>query len=389
MSLYDDLGVRRLINAWGSVTILGGSLMPPAVLEAMNEAARSFVRLRELQEKAGARIAELVGVEAALVSSGAAGGILLSVAACLTGRDPERIARLPDTREIPNEVIVVASERPNYMYQAAEMVGARLIQVGTADQLTPEDFAAAIGPRTAAILLIVATLDQQRRRSPRVTATIANVAAVGRAAGVPVIVDAAAELPPTANLRRFLDEGADLAIFSGGKALRGPQSSGLVLGRRDLIEAAAMNNNPNSAVGRSLKVGKEEIAGLVKAVELYLQRDEEAELRAWTERSRRVAEGLAGLPGVRAEVVADGRYVRPPITPVCLVHLEEDVLGASAREIHQRLLDGQPAIGTGLFDGGLVVNPMMLAEGEEQIVIDQLRKRLPSTPLRAGSSSLS
>lgn len=373
MGLYEDLGVKRLINGWGSVTILGGSVMPEPVLQAMLDAARSYVTLRDLQDRAGARIAELVGVDAALISSGAAGGIALAAAACITGKDKERISALPHTDGLKNEIVVARSGRPNYMYQAAEHVGGNLIEVGSADRLEPEDFAAAIGPRTGAVLLIAATLDRQRASSPGVTATIGNVAALAKQANVPVIVDAAAELPPKANFRVFLDMGADLAIFSGGKALRGPQASGLVVGRRDLIEAAALNNNPYSAIGRPMKVGKEEIAGLVQAVELYVQRDEKAELRTWEARSRHIAEALVEVRGVRTEVVTSGLYSRPPIVPVCLVHVDAVASGRSKGELAKRLMEGEPGIGVGQFEGGLVVNPMMLADGEEAIVARQLR----------------
>jgi len=374
VGIYEELGVRRFINAWGTVTILGGSVMPEPVVQAMVDAARSYVTLRELQDRAGARIAEMVGVEAALVSSGAAGGITLAAAACITGADWDRVYRLPDTSGLKNEIVVVQAKRPNYMYQAAEHVGARLIHVGSPERVAPEDFSAAIGPRTAAVLLVVASLDHQRDRSSGVTATVENVAAVARRAGVPVIVDAAAELPPTANFRAFLAMGADLAIFSGGKALRGPQSTGLIVGRGDLIGAAAMNNNPNSSIGRPMKVGKEEMAGLVKAVEIYVQRDEEAELRRWEATCHRVAEQLAGVPGVRTEVVVSGRYARPPIVPVCLIHL--DSAGVTRDEVDRRLMGGDPGIGVGKFDGGLIVNPMTLLEGEEIVVAQRLRDAL-------------
>lgn len=376
MGIYEDLGVKRLINAWGSVTILGGSLMPPPVLQAMEEAAQSYVRLRDLQDRAGARIAELAGVDAALVSSGAAGGILLAAAAAITGDRQDVVHRLPDTSGLKNEIVVARAHRPNYMYQAAEMVGARLVEVGSEDHLTTDDFAAAIGSQTAAVLLIAATLDRQRLLSPGVTATIPEVAGVARRAGVTVIVDAAAELPPVANLRAFLDQGADLAIFSGGKGLRGPQASGLVVGRRDLIAAAVLNNNPHSAVGRSLKVGKEEIAGLLKAVELAVARDEAADRRGWEAIAQRVADGVADLPGVRGEVAVSGLYARPPETPVCLIHLDPSVLGQSAETIAQRLIDGEPGIGLGRFAGGLTMNPMMLSPGDDTLIIQQLRRVL-------------
>ena len=319
MGIYEELGVRRFINAWGTVTILGGSVMPEPVVQAMVDAARSYVTLRELQDRAGARIAEMVGVEAALVSSGAAGGITLAAAACITGADWDRVYRLPDTSGLKNEIVVVQAKRPNYMYQAAEHVGARLIHVGSPERVAPEDFSAAIGPRTAAVLLVVASLDHQRDRSSGVTATVENVAAVARRAGVPVIV-------------------------------------------------------PNSSIGRPMKVGKEEMAGLVKAVEIYVQRDEEAELRRWEATCHRVAEQLAGVPGVRTEVVVSGRYARPPIVPVCLIHL--DSAGVTRDEVDRRLMGGDPGIGVGKFDGGLIVNPMTLLEGEEIVVAQRLRDAL-------------
>ena len=376
MGIYDELGVRRLINASGTNTVLGGSLMPEPVLQAMLDAARSYVTLRELQDRAGARIAELVGVEAALISSGAAGGITLAAAACIAGADQDRIHRLPDTTGLKNEIVVVCSDRPNYMYQAAEHVGARLVHVGAPDRVSPEDFAEAIGPRTAAVLLIVATLDRMRACSAGVTATVESVCEVARRRGVPVLVDAAAELPPMANFRAFLEMGADVAIFSGGKAIRGPQCTGLVLGRRDLVEAAAMNNSPYSAIGRPMKVGKEEIAGLVRAVELFVQRDEQAELRDWERSSRRVAEALSGLPGVNAEVVASGIYARPPITPVCRVQVDEAVVGSPLGVVARRLLEGEPAVAVGRSDGCLIVNPMTLGRGEENAVAQQLLRVL-------------
>ena len=275
-------------------------------------------------------------------------------------------------------MIVVSGGRPNYMYQAAEAVGARLVHVGSAERVTPADFAAAIGPRTAAVLLIVATLDHQRARSAAVTATVETVAAVTRAAGVPLVVDAAAELPPADNLRAFLRQGADLVIFSGGKGIRGPQVSGLVLGRGDLVAAAAANNNPHSAIGRPLKVGKEEIAGLVRAVELFVARDEAAELAAWRAMAEHVAAALADLPGVRCTVGPDGRYCRPPVVPICLVHLDPTAGRPTPAEAAQRLFDGEPSIGVGRFDGGLVVNPIALAAGQERVVADSLRRLLSS-----------
>ena len=368
--IYEELGVRRVINAWGTKTVLGGSRMPPAVVEAMADAARSFVTLRELQERAGARIAELVGVEAAMVSSGAAGGILLAVAACIAGTDPAKVRRLP--RVEGKSEVVVGREEPNYIYQAAEAGGAQLVHVGAPDRLDADDVAAAITDRTAAVFLVVYMLDARYGRGAA-TATIPSVARIARARGVPLIVDAAGELPPTSNFRRFLDEGADLVVFSGGKALRGPQASGVVVGRRDLIAACHANNNPHSAIGRPCKVGKEEIAGLVRAVQLYVARDEAAEMASWQERMRALAAGLAGLPGVETEVAPQREHNRPAIVPGCFVTVDEARIGASKAALVERLAASEPPIAVGTFPRGLLLNPIELDPSEDALVAERIR----------------
>ncbi len=376
--IYAGLGVRPLINASGHNTAQGGSLMPPPVLEAMREAAGRYVQLRELQDAAGRRIAEVLGVEAALVSAGAASGILLATAACLTGDDRQRIWALPrPPGDAPrNEVVVLGSPRPNYMYQAAEAAGARLVEVGHEQgdgPLAPELFTQAFGRRTAAVLLVVATLDRLRPRTGGAEQFIAGVARAASAAGVPVLVDAAAELPPRANFRRFLDAGAAVAIFSGGKAIRGPQCTGLVLGRRDLIAAAALNNNPNTAIGRPMKVGKEEIAGLVRAVELFMAMDEAEQLRGWERQARTVVDALAGLPGVEAAVVAGhDHYGRPPVAPKAVIRLAPGHWPAP-EQVVRALLEGDPPIAISRFGGDLVVNPMTLEPGEIDVVAERLR----------------
>jgi L-seryl-tRNA(Ser) seleniumtransferase len=368
--IYEELGVRRVINAAGTKTVLGGSRMPQPVIDAMVDAARAFVTMRELQEKAGQRIAELVGVEAAMVSSGAAGGILLSVAACIAGTDPEKIRRLPHLED-RNEV-VVGQEEPNYIYQAAEAAGGRLVHVGARDRLDVDDFAAAIGDRTAAVFLVVYMLDRRRGRGAA-TATVPAMARLARARGVPVVVDAAGELPPTRNFRRFLDEGVDLVVFSGGKAIRGPQASGIVVGRRNLIAACHANNNPHSAIGRPCKVGKEEIAGLVRAVELYVQRDEAAELAAWEDRMRRMAVALEGVPGVETEVGPQREHNRPAIVPGCFVHLDQTRLGLTKEQVVERLSAGDAPVAVATFPHGVLVNPIELAPDEDDLVAARLR----------------
>src|SRR6516225_2328305 len=254
VDIYDRLGVRRVLNAQGSLSKIGGSLMAPEVLAAMGEAAQSFVEISEFLDKAGRHLAALIGVEAAFICSGAAAGLVLSTAACVAGKDPAKIFRLPDTQGMKNEVIIHRQQR-NHYDSCIRQAGVKLVEIGLARETHPWELENAISERTAAVVYFVA----YARRN---TLTLPQVVAIAHAARVPVIVDAADELPPATNLRRFTDEGADLAIFSGGKAIGGPQASGLILGNRDLIEACAVNAFPNYAIGRPMKIGKEEIAGL-------------------------------------------------------------------------------------------------------------------------------
>jgi D-glucosaminate-6-phosphate ammonia-lyase len=229
MHIYEQLGVRRVINAYEHLTRLGGSIMDPEVLAAMTEASQWYIDLDQLQERVGQRIAARIGVEAAYVTGGAAAGLLISAAACIAGTDPARITRLPDTRGMRNEIVVERSHRNRYDH-ALRQVGATFVEYGYARGTEPWELEAAITPQTAAVAYCVTNATPWSLPLP-------TVATIAHRHGLPVIVDAAAELPPAENLRRFVDEGGDLVVFSGGKGLRGPQPSGLILGRRDLIVA--------------------------------------------------------------------------------------------------------------------------------------------------------
>lgn len=375
MGIYDRIGLRPFINATGTVTVHGGSLMPPEVLDAMREAAVGFVDIPEFHEKAGRYLADLIGVPGAFISSGAAGGIAVAVAAALTGGDPAKAHDLPHVAGRPNEVVALRTGRPNYMHQAAEMVGGRIVEVGSRDAATVDDFAAALGRKTAAILYVYpyveATLEQAGDRA----ATVSAVAGVARRVGVPLIVDAAAEVPPREKLRRFHAEGADLAIFSGGKGIRGPQSTGLVVGRADLIAACRLNSNPASSVGRGMKVGKEEMAGLVRAVELFMEQDEAALFAGWERQSRVVADRLAGIPGIRAYVRAGDPRGRPPEVPRCFVEIEDPARGTS-RDLAERLAAGDPPVRVRALPNGIFAEPMTLQPGEEEVVGEQIARAL-------------
>ena len=273
MGFYDRLGVKTFINGVGTVTAIGGSIMRPEVVEAMQEASRSYVRLPDLLEKAGQRVAELAGVEAAYITAGAAAGVTISVAACMTGKNNARIHQLPNTRGMKDEVIIQVMQR-NYFELMIRLAGASLVEIGLANGTQDYHLESAINDQTAAIVHFVAF-------SLTSDLPIERVIEIGHKHGVPVIVDAAAEFPPFSALRRWADMGADLTIFSGGKGIRGPQSTGLILGRKDLIEACAMNASPNNGVDRPPKVGKEEIAGVVTALELFsIEEFERAEFQS-------------------------------------------------------------------------------------------------------------
>jgi len=362
MTIYETLGVRRVINASATLTRLGGSLMPPPVVAAMAEASGAFIDLPELQRKVGERIAEMTRNEAAFVSSGAAAGITASVAACIAGTDPELIDAFPYLEGAERtEVIVWHSQRNGYDY-AARQTGARLVTIGPEDGELEE----AISTRTACILWF-AGAHYARDAMP-----IEEVVAIAHARGVPVIVDAAAQIPPIANLWHFTrDVGVDIAIFSGGKGLRGPQSSGLVLGRRDLIDACRANSSPNQTIGRPMKVGKEELAGLLAAVEWWLAQDEAAVIAGYEQSVQRWLDGLANTPGVQAERGYPSEAGQPHgraiirFGPSC--PLTRDQIIAALWNRDPRI--AVAAIG----DNGIALNPQTLEPGEDAVVLDALR----------------
>ena len=365
MDIYDKLGVRKVINAWGTITAIGGSLMPPEAYQAIVEAGRSFVFLDELQRKAGEYIAALLGVEAAYISSGAAGGMVLAAAACLTGTDPQRIWALPNTEGWRNEIIVQRDDGPNYVYQGMSHTGARLVQVGTAQEMTVADIEAGISENTAAIMLYLGT-----RRPPAVS----EVAPIARRAGVPLIVDAAAELPPRVNFTRPLEQGVDLIIFSGGKGIFGPQGTGLVLGRKALIEACRLNSSPHSAIGRPMKVGKEDIAALVAALEVFVSRDEEAQMQEYKRRADIIVQALAGLKGIEARTLMADPRARP-VVPRVYVDLQEGY-GLTGRQVCERMLAGELPIAIGETGSGVRVDVMLLEEWQVRAVGRKLREVL-------------
>jgi L-seryl-tRNA(Ser) seleniumtransferase len=367
--IYRQLGVRPLINAAGTYTILSGSLMPERARRAMEEASHSFVRLEDLQKAVGARIANLLGAESAMVTSGAACAILLATAACVTGTDPEKVHRIPNLEGMKSEVIIPREHRNGFDH-AARTVGVKLVEVETVD-----DLHRAIGSQTA---MLYFTNDSE----PKGQIKRQDFLAAGKQAGIPVFNDAAAELPPASNLSSIVREGFDLVGFSGGKGLRGPQSSGLLLGRKELIEAALLNNNPNEdAIGRPSKVGKEEMMGLLAALEEYLQRDHEADMSMWRGFMESIAKDLHGISTVTAEVYVPGPGAHP--VPYLRVQWDQDRLKLEYADCARQLRDGDPSIEVNAGNDGLNLASYNLYPGEERIVGLRLRGMLREAARRS------
>ncbi len=362
--VYTRLGVRPVINAMGTVTLLGGSIMPPEVVRAMDEASKFFVDLPELQKKAGERIAELVGVPAAMVTAGAASAITVATAACLARGDRARYAQLPDTASMPNEVIQQKSHRSGYEPQM-RVAGARIVEVETREELER-----AIGERTA-MMFYLNLADAKGRIGRREWLEIA------RARGIPAFNDAAADVPPPERLSGIVAEGFDLVAFSGGKGLRGPQSTGLLLGRKDLIEAAVPAISPHGGIGRGMKVGKEEIVGLVAAVERFLRIDHQAELRVFDSRVADIIRAVAGVPGLQAERKVP--RIANEVPHVALSWNETD-RGLAAQEVVKKLRGGEPPIAVLHTGAGQITIAVWTMQGNEHRTVARRLREVFSPP---------
>jgi L-seryl-tRNA(Ser) seleniumtransferase len=381
MSIYDTLNVRTIINCTGTFTRLGGTLMAPEVTAAMVEASKHFVSLEELQFAAGKFIAELTGAEAAYVTSGAQAGVVLSIAACITGLDPMKMDRLPHTEGMPNQVIMAKVHRNSYDH-SVEAAGGRIVTVGTDERVTAEDYAAAINGQTVAILFLPWN---------RGGITLPDVVEVARAHNIPVVVDGAGRLDEPANLQNFVREGADLAVFSGGKFIRGPQASGFVIGRRALISAIAWQHLdmdvtpevwnaprelldveampfvPRQGIGRGYKAGKEEIMGLVTALRLFMQRDHAAEREACAARLRILVEQIEDTPHLTGEFLEAGTFHRG--LPMARIRVDEAGLGMDAFAFVRSLIAGSPSIHPlerELAQGAILFNPFGLVDGDAE-----------------------
>jgi L-seryl-tRNA(Ser) seleniumtransferase len=396
MDIYSRLGVTRRVNGAGLLTRLGGSLMAPEVLDAMREAAGAFIDMAELQTQASKIIAGHTGAQAGIVTSGAAAALTLATAACMTRSDVARMERLPDTEGMPNEVIMLRAHRTGYDH-AIRAAGASIVEVGFNDRVVGSgvrgleswEIEAAITPRTAAIAYAANPMHQP---------SLVEVSAVARKHDLPVIVDAAAQLPPKVNLRRFISEGASLVAFSGGKAIRGPQGSGILCGRKDLVAAALIQNLdmdilvdtwspppglldedfkqrlPHHGLGRGFKVDKESIVGLLVALERFAAADDVADNARRMEQLQRLADLLAKLDLVTTRVLSAAETKRYPLLEL---HFDESALGVSTAEISRRLQRQYVHLGERrLAEAMLLVDPSGLRPGDEGAIAGALARAL-------------
>jgi len=388
--IYDTLGVAPVINAAGTNTRLSGGMMHPEVTAAMAEAATACVDIIELQAAASRAIAEATGAEAGIVTCGASAALLLGAAACMARLDVAAMDALPEAP--PRAEFVVARSQRNMYDRAIRVAGGRIVEVGIPDRFSgagvrdasAAEIAAALGPRTAGLLWVA---------QPWSEPSLPEIARVAQAAGVPVLVDAAAQLPPATNLRRFFEEGADLVCFSGGKAIGGPQASGILAGRRELVASALMQmldldlpeaqfrlppefagnaapeRLPHHGIGRSCKAGKEEIVGLLVALRRFVAEGDAARSGRLRARLEAVCAAMDDVPGIVPEITA------APV-PLLLLRLPD---AAAARAAEARLRGRRPAIHVNqgrLREGVLVVNPLALAERDLVTLGRALRETL-------------
>jgi D-glucosaminate-6-phosphate ammonia-lyase len=366
-SIYEPLGVRPLVNGGGTVTVIGASRVLPEVQQAMDAAVREYVHLFELMDGVGRRLAELTGAESGCITPGASAAITAGTAACMTGGDPDKMWILPDTRGMKDEVIIPAYSRTAYD-AAARATGAKMIQVSNVEELR-----AAVGPKTAMVLVLGGTLS---RTGPLSVSVIAEVT---KPMGIPILVDAAAEGLELPN--PHLSQGADLVAYSGGKKLRGPQCSGLLLGRKDLIPAARINTGPHHGFGRGYKVGREEIMGLMAAVEMWFKRDMVAEARQSADLVEKMAKRLKDVPGLTLNPGPSSLRLTWDMAKIPL----------TGADVERLLYEGNPRIVVSLSGSYLPfppnlspsvgINASQLEAGEEKIIADRVFELMFKPPM--------
>jgi uncharacterized pyridoxal phosphate-dependent enzyme len=376
-----ELGAGRIINAVGSTTLTGGSILSKKVLAAMNEASQVYLDMPELHQKAGRYVAKMLGVDAAFITSGAAAGLVLSASACITRGDLEKIRRVPRTEGMRNEIIVQGMHR-NMYDRNLELAGAKIVEVGDDEKTDESEFRAAFTEDTAAVVYFV--WDPQEGVLP-----LEKVIAIAHEHGVPVITDAAAELPPVENLTRFLKMGSDIVIFSGGKDIAGPNDTGLILGRKELVDVCRrlgphsyevidpkLNPYRRTIVftGRPMKTSKEDIVGLITALTEYLEVDHDKRIKRYERRVEKMVKALS------LQKPAKVRKIWPPYghpRPLTIPRLELELkTPKAAQALVAGLKKGDIPILVWNIENKVFVNPQCVAEEEDAVIVSRLKKLL-------------
>ena len=374
-SVYEPLGVRPILNARGTVTVVGASKVLPEVRDAMDAAINEYVQIDELMDGVGKRLGELMGTESGCVTAGASAAITAGTAGCVTGGDPDKIWMIPNITGMKDEVVVTSYSRSAYD-AGCKAVGVRMVEVSNVEELK-----AALGPRTAMIYLLAGA------GSERGALTLKMISEQAKPLGIPILIDAAAEGPENPN--PHIVQGADLVVYSGGKYLNGPQCAGLLVGRKDLIMAARMNTGPHHGFGRGFKVGREEIIGMLTAVEMWFKRDHAAERRKWTARLETIANRLKSIDGLTTSIRQPVGRSNP--SPSLSVTWDQAKIPYIGQDVEDLLWNGTPRISVGAAGSyfqpnqrpSISVNSSQLSDGEEKIVGDRifevLSKPQPST----------
>ncbi|MFN7994365.1 MAG: aminotransferase class V-fold PLP-dependent enzyme [Bryobacteraceae bacterium] len=371
-NLYQSIGVTPLVNCKGTFTIITGSQSLPEVKRAMEAASHSYVHMDELMDAVGQRLADLTKSEWGMITAGCAAALTHATSACITGGDPEKMQRVPNLTGLKHEVVVPRYSRNEYDH-AVRMLGVKMVEVETA-----AEFEAALGPQTAMVMILSCPAAEKGELS------IPNACAIARRKGVPVLVDAAAETLTTPSIH--LQHGANLVAYSGGKCLRGPQAAGLLLGQKDLIKAAWINSAPHHAFGRSLKVGKEEIMGMLAAVEMWVKRDHDAEWKQWQSWLDNIAEQATQVSGVTKEILLPEDLSNH--APRLRLSWDAEKLGITGTEVQDILLNGQPRIILGDASGNrrdnrpssITIMPYMMMPGDDKIAATAIHRVLSKPP---------
>lgn len=362
--LFKELGIRTFINAAGTLTFMTGSLMHDEVLEAINNGSKEFCMLDEIQDKVGEKIAKLVHSEAAVVTSGAFSGMTLGLAGILTGMDEKKVRELPHLEYTGMKSEVICQVSHDIVYnQALTNTGCKIVRVETA-----EDVAKAVNERTALMHFLHIESDKGKIQHE-------EWVALGKKHGVPTSIDMAADVPPVSNLWKFNDMGFDFVVVSGGKAIRGPQSAGLLMGKKHIISAARLSMPPRGYnIGRGMKINKEEILGMYVALEKYINQDHDKEWKDWEDKLALINNSVKTIQGVTTEIHV------PPLgnhTPTLRITWDNNKVKLSDEDLHEALRNGNPSIEVG---GGPInsvsVTVFMLKPGQEKIVATRLKEEL-------------